>query len=277
MAMENMLKMLPKYFFVLLVIMHVSSAASAKTALPAHEDSKPLNESSQDSLEGKEAEAKSHFQKGLEFSQIGKVDLAIHEYNKALELDPNLSMAHVNLGMSYIFKKEFDQAVDELKKAIMQNPELKIAHYNLWWAYRQQQKYDLGIAELKKIITMDPNEVDAYKNLGDTYLSDKKMIAEAIVTYARGLEKDKKDISLHQKLGKAYELSGEWEKSIKHLQQAIDLQIDDPYNYLFLYVTLKKVGKDSEAKEIVGRALSMLDKKFSVSSPSSSGYSEIRH
>ena len=210
-----------------------------------------------DSLSKNSAQAKKHFQKGLEYSHAKKVDSAIQEYLKALELDPNLSMAHVNLGMSYILKKEFNDAIRELRKAINKMPKLKIAHFNLWWAYRQQQKYDQGIEELKKIIAIDPNDTNAYINLGDTYLADKKMILKAISAYSQGLTKNQKNVSLHQKLGKAYELKQQWDKAIHQFQQAVNQKKDDPASYLFLYVALKKTVKNSEAKKIIQKALSV--------------------
>ena len=261
--MKNILRIsaITIFFIVFFINIYFSLIATAKSTIPALEQ-KPQKKSIADSLsKNPTSRAKEHFQKGLEYSQVKKFDLAIQEYRKALELDPNLSEAYVSLGMSYIFKKEFDTAILELKKAIQQNlnkPNLKIAHFNLWWAYRQQQKYDRGIEELKKIITIDPNEVDTYINLGDTYLTDKKMISEAISIYSQGIAKNQKNLILQRKLAKAYELNKQWDKAIKHFQQAINLKNDDPYNYLFLYVALKKSGKNSAARETVQKALSAL-------------------
>jgi len=240
---------------IFLIIFYFPIIVSAKTTIPTL-DKNPQKENIMDSLSKKSAQAKEHFQKGLEYSQTKKVDSAIQEYLTATELDPNLSMAYVNLGMSYILKKKFDNAIRELKKAIHQKPKLKIAHFNLWWAYRQEQKYDQGIEELKKIIAIDPNDTNAYLNLGDTYLADKKMTLKAINAYSQGLTKNNKNLSLHQKLGKAYELNQQWDEAIKQFQQAINQKNDDPASYLFLYVALKKSGKNSEAKKIIQKALS---------------------
>lgn len=237
-------------FFFLLIV-------KAKTTTPPLEK-KLQKKSVVDSLSKNSTKAKEHFKRGWEYNQAKKLDLAIQEYCKALELDPNLSEAHLNLGMNYILKKEFDNAIRELKKALRQNPKLKTAHFNLWWAYRQQQKYDQGIEELKKVIAIDPNDVNAYINLGDTYLTDKKMTLEAISAYSQGLAKNQNDLSLHRRVGKAYELNQQWDEAIKRFQQAINLKTDDPYSYLFLYVALKKSGKNSDAKATVQKALSVL-------------------
>lgn len=247
---------LPCIFILISFFLSLSLSYAAKTNPTPERKEKNLSIST--TL--KEKQAKEHFQKGLEFSHSKKIDSAIQEYQKALELDPNFSMAYVNLGMSYILKKEFDKAIDELKKAIRKNPKLKIAHFNLWWAYRQQKKYDLGIEELNKIIQIDPNDANAYINIGDTYLSDKKLVSKAIDSYEKGLIRQQKNISLLQKLGKAYELNKEYTKAIARFQKAIDLKNDAPVNYLFLYISLRKAGKDSEAKSSLQKILTILKK-----------------
>jgi len=233
-----------------------------------------LKQNGASSQKNDSTQAKEHFQKGVEYSRAEKVDLAILEYRKALEFDPNLSLAHVNIGMSYIQKKDFDTAVQELKKAIQKEPKLKIAHFNLWWAYRQQGKHDKGISELKTIIAVDPNESNAYQDLGDSYLSDKKMIPEAINAYTQGLSRSKESVSLHQKLGKAYELNQQWDKAIEQFQQAIDLNKTNLYSYLFLYVTLKKAKKNDKAKETIQKGLSAYQSEPRLAE---SSYSEIAH
>ena len=237
------------------IIFYFPIIVTAKTTIPPLKQN-PQKKNIVGSLSKNSAQAKKHFQKGYEYSQAKKVDSAIQEYKKALELDPNLSEAYVSLGMSYILKKEFDNAIRELKKATQQKPKHKTAHTNLWWAYRQKKKYDQGIEELKKIIAIDPNDAYAYMNLGDTYLADKKIISKAITAYSQGLSKNQKNLSLHQKLGKAYELNQQWDEAIKQFQQAINQKKDTPSSYLFLYVALKKSGKNSEAKKVVQKALS---------------------
>ncbi len=285
--MEKTVAVMIKALFPLAVIVLFSHISLARTTPPDLEKKPPKENVASPSLEknlskenvapsskGESAKAKEHFQKGVEYSRSEKVDLAILEYRKALEFDPNLSLAHVNIGMSYIQKKDFDTAVKELKKAIQKEPKLKIAHFNLWWAYRQQGKHDEGIAELKTVIAVDPNDSNAYQDLGDSYLSDKKMIPEAINAYMQGLAKSKESISLHQKLGKAYELNEQWNKAVEQFQQAIDLNKTNLYSYLFLYVTLKKAKENDKAKETIQKGLSAYQSEPRMAE---SSYREIAH
>src|SRR5262249_18512385 len=45
-------------------------------------------------------------------------DGAIHEYQKALELDPNFGMAHYFLGQAYLQKNMFDEAIASLERSV---------------------------------------------------------------------------------------------------------------------------------------------------------------
>ncbi len=271
--MEKTVALILKSFFLLTVIVLFSHIALAKTTPPDLEK-KSIKETVSPAAIENSAKAKEHFQKGMEYSRSNKTDLAILEYRKALEFDSDLSLAYVNLGMSYIQKKDFNTAINELKKAIQKEPGLKVAHFNLWWAYRQLGNYDEGIAELKKVLATDPGDSNAYQNLGDSYLSDKKMIPEAIDAYLQGVAKNNKSVTLRQKLGKAYELSGQWNKAAEQFQQAIDLDKDNLYSYLFLYITLKKAGENDKAKQTIQKGISAFQSNPQLAE---SSYLDIAH
>jgi tetratricopeptide (TPR) repeat protein len=278
--MEKTVAAMIKALFPLIVIVLFSHNSLAKVPSPSLEKKMPTlekkmpNETVAPSPKDDLAQAKDHFRKGVEYSRVKKVDLAILEYHKALEYDPNLSLAHVNIGMSYILKKDYDTAVQELKNAIQKEPKLKIAHFNLWWAYRQQGKHDEGISELKKIIAIDPNDINAYQDMGDSFLSDKKMIPEAVNAYVQGLARNKRSVPLHQKLGKAYELSKQWSKAVEQFQQAIDVDKNNLYNYLFLYITLKKAKENDKATQTIQKGFSVYQSEPRLAE---SSYREIVH
>ncbi|MEW5801530.1 MAG: tetratricopeptide repeat protein [bacterium] len=274
--MKKIVAIMMRGFLSAIIILFVVHSAAAK--ITSDLEKKPPKENTKEksapSSKDDSAQAKEHFQKGVEYSRSDKADLAILEYRKALEFDPNLSLAYVNIGMSYIQKKDFDTAVQELKKAIGRDPKLKIARFNLWWAYRQKGKYDEGISELKKVLEIDPNDGNAYQNLGDSYLSDKKVFPDAIRAYAKGLALNKESVALRQKLGKAYELNGEWSKAVEQFQQAIDLNRTNLYSYLFLYITLMKTKEHAKAQEVIKKGLAVFQSDPLLAD---SSYKDIAH
>ncbi|MGB8433338.1 MAG: tetratricopeptide repeat protein [Burkholderiales bacterium] len=54
---------------------------------------------------------------GTFLQKLGRVDAAIREYNKAIEIDPESVYAHYNLGLSYVDRKEYQQANIHAQKA----------------------------------------------------------------------------------------------------------------------------------------------------------------
>jgi len=59
----------------------------------------------------------------------GKVDQAIAELKRAIELNPNFAMGHYNLGNAYASKDLVDQAIGEYKLAIELDPSVRAGQY----------------------------------------------------------------------------------------------------------------------------------------------------
>jgi len=57
--------------------------------------------------------------------------------NKAAELDPQLGLAYLQLGIIHWDRQEFSEATSFYKKAIAANPQLEEAHYRLAQAYKR--------------------------------------------------------------------------------------------------------------------------------------------
>ena len=78
---------------------------------------------------------------GLSKSTIGDIDLDPGQVQrllqKAVELDPALGAAHLQLGMIYAQNGDYAHAIEEYKKTIEVSPELEETHYRLAQAYRR--------------------------------------------------------------------------------------------------------------------------------------------
>jgi tetratricopeptide (TPR) repeat protein len=68
---------------------------------------------------------------------------------KALQLDPTLGLAHLQLGVLYSERNEFSNAVAAYQRAIQAMPSLEEAHYRLAQAYRQTGETSKAQAELQ--------------------------------------------------------------------------------------------------------------------------------
>ena len=90
-------------------------------------------------------------------------------FHLALQMDPNLTEAKLNLSLLFIQKKEFQKAASILKK-LKENSEYRLlaaAHLSL--LYLSEKKEDLALLELKKILSEHPSHELANLHLGDIY------------------------------------------------------------------------------------------------------------
>ena len=67
-------------------------------------------------------EATGHNNRGLNYYKQGKLDTAIAEFKKALEINPGLIEARNNLGNAYHDQGNLTDAIAEYQKAIEINP-----------------------------------------------------------------------------------------------------------------------------------------------------------
>jgi len=96
-------------------------------------------------------DAMQHLQAGLEARKQHQVDAEIAEFRKAGEIDPNLADAFVNLGAAYMEKHDYGAAIKPLKHALELSPDLPLAHQLLGYALLAQGYSEEAIPHLQKV------------------------------------------------------------------------------------------------------------------------------
>lgn len=96
--------------------------------------------------------------------------LAIHNYNKAIQLNPEYTDAYYKLGYIYEKIEQFDLAIIHYNKVIQLYPENEDALINLGNAYFKSKQFDLAIIQYNKAIQLNPRHAIAYHSLGWVYL-----------------------------------------------------------------------------------------------------------
>ncbi|MEG3440293.1 tetratricopeptide repeat-containing serine protease family protein, partial [Pannus brasiliensis CCIBt3594] len=82
--------------------------------------------------------------RGLLYSDWHQTDLALSDYNQAIEIDPRFAMAYNNRALLYAEQHQTDLALADYKKAIDLDPRDAMAYNNRGNLYYQQQKFDLA-------------------------------------------------------------------------------------------------------------------------------------
>ena len=135
--------------------------------------------------------------RGKSYSNLGKFDLGIADATKAIELDPKQGLAYFNRGLAYMQQKNNPPAIADFTKVMELDPDEYEAFYNRGTLYYRQQQYEPAIKDLDKYLTMNVkdqgNLSDGYNNRGlAKYYLGKTTEAIADFTKAIELVPDKK-------------------------------------------------------------------------------------
>lgn len=108
------------------------------------------------------------FKCGLELENSSPKE-AQSAYHRALELDPNMAVAHLNLGKVYHDLKEFKKAQAHYSAASASAPEDPAPHFNLGVLMEDVKESGKAVAAYREALKRDPSFADAHYNLGLLY------------------------------------------------------------------------------------------------------------
>ncbi|WP_448572759.1 tetratricopeptide repeat protein [Trichothermofontia sp.] len=111
-------------------------------------------------------------EKGLAwaFQHQGQLDLAIQHYQQAIALAPHAYELYINLGSLLAESYRFTEAVTYYQRAIQLRPDLAPAYSNLANVYQAQGYLTEAIAYFQKALAITPDLPEAHYGLGTTYL-----------------------------------------------------------------------------------------------------------
>jgi len=110
--------------------------------------------------------------RGWARQKLGKNEIAIQDFNRAIELFPR-AYFYKNRGTSYANLNLLDLAVADATKAIQLDPKLASGYFSRGYAYMQQKNNPSAIADFTKVIELDPTESEAFYNRGTIYYRQK--------------------------------------------------------------------------------------------------------
>ena len=111
-------------------------------------------------LQAPPSPALQHLHAGVEADKSGQLDSAVAEFQKAIELDPKLAIAFVDLGEVFIEKHEYASAVPQLKKALELNPASEPGHQLLGYALLDAGRLQEAVTVLQKAVAKNPDDPD---------------------------------------------------------------------------------------------------------------------
>ncbi len=148
---------------------------------------------------------------------------AVASFRQALQLDPKLHLARINLGIALFNLPDLSAAQKELQAATAALPSAPQPPYVLGLIAKQQNQSEAAIAAFQRVLKIDPNDVGANVNLGQLYAQQRKY-AEAVATFKTALAAEPYNGTALYNLGTALMRAGQRDQAQKAINKFQELR-----------------------------------------------------
>lgn len=131
------------------------------------------------------------------YLSLGQVPEALEQTQRALQMDPRLSKAHILLGRIYMSAQQWRLAQRSFDQALTLEPNDRDAVYFSALAFHQEGQLQMAVDRFLKVLSTGPPEGRVYNHLGVTYqMLGRLDDAEGAFRHAMALAPDDPEILL---------------------------------------------------------------------------------
>jgi tetratricopeptide (TPR) repeat protein len=203
-------------------------------------------------LAKKPDDAAVHFQLGYAFTALQKLDDAKIQYQKAIDLNPKMAEAYLNLGLT-LLDSDPSAAIAPLQKAVELLPNQQRPKFALGAAYERVRKPVQAIDQYQAAEKLDDKDFETHFALGRLLLNANRP-AEAEPEFRAALAVQKDSIPAHLGLAQSLEAQKKLEAAAAEMQAYLALAPDDRAAQVEHASLLFNAGKLDESLEELDRA-----------------------
>jgi TolB-like protein/Tfp pilus assembly protein PilF len=229
-------------------------SASTQESLP------PARAALKKALELDDSLAEAHASSGLLATFECRLERAITDFERAIQLKPNYATAHHWLMFGRLALGHLDQAVEEGKRALKLDPLSPIINADFAWTFFCARRFDEAERQARKTLEIDPQFFLAHYYLGQV-LQFKGQLTEAIAEFQKAVDLNGDPDSLGM-LGQAYARNGqkdEAQKVLVRLNEEAKSRYVAPYSTALVYLGL---GDKERALDELERAYQRGDTNY---------------
>jgi tetratricopeptide (TPR) repeat protein len=184
----------------------------------------------------------------------GQLSGAADLQRKALELDPRLTQAHVNLISLYGRLGNGPEAEKHYREALALDSNAYEAYYNFGVLCYASNRRGEAQAAFEKVLAINPSHADAHNNLG-ALREEQGKLDEAAHEFQRAIELQPGLRLAHYHLGRIYANRRRWAPAIEEFRRAVEVDDEATPTYLYaLGATQARSGDTAAAVTALGAA-----------------------
>ncbi len=214
----------------------------------------PVPDPLRDDMRAFDRGAASLVQRGLGFQDAGRIQDAIAEHEKALELDPEFVLAHANLIILYGRTNQPQKAEEHFRAAVRLNPNHAESYYNYGVLLFDQHRYPEAEEMFQKAVEANPFHSQALHNLG-VMREQRGQLDEALEFYRKAVERQPNYPLAHFSIGRILANQKKFDEAISEFLMSLSPEDESTPAYLYaLSATYARAGNREEALKYGRRA-----------------------
>jgi len=170
--------------------------------------------------------------RGVVLEGAGRIEESIAKHERALEVNPQLTQAHINLIQLYGRTRQFEKAEKHYRAAVAINPNLADSHYNCGVLFAGQGRYAEAAQAFFRSLQIDQFNAEAHHNYA-VMIEREGRLDEAAEHYRKALENRPGHRHAHFHLGRILVHQGKLAEAIEHFHQT--LTAEDEHTPRFTY------------------------------------------
>ena len=135
--------------------------------------------------------AMTHNNRGAILQVLGREDAALADFNRALRLNPRLSLSYLSRGMIRIGRGDRRGGWEDFNKAIESAPRDSRGYVNRGMVYMETEQYDAALKDFNRALKVNPKDPLAYNNRATLYYREgdhKRAYADSKKAIAFGID-----------------------------------------------------------------------------------------
>ena len=183
-------------------------------------------------VRGLRDDAAARLERGLTLDRQGDLPGATREHEAAVEANPDLAQAHVNLISLYGRQQEWDKAEAHYREALRLGSGLAEAHYNYGILLLLQDRSAEASDAFKEAVEANPQYAAAWTNLGQ--LAERAgRPGEALAHYRRAVQHAPTEPAARFHLGRMLIATGQPREAVPHFQALAETDGPDRPRYVY--------------------------------------------